>query len=120
MRLLAESYNPTDLNRVAFALYADFRPRVDGWGKKGELRCKEILAARRNGNNDATRKDSEHSEGASGASETRLDGQRRVIQHDTHSTEPDAKRVKLGMSVEEYEAQLDEEGYEGLFSDPEG
>jgi hypothetical protein len=31
-----------ELNRVGFALYADFRPEVTGWGKRGELRC-EVL-----------------------------------------------------------------------------
>ncbi|KAH9062688.1 hypothetical protein EDB87DRAFT_1673687 [Lactarius vividus] len=48
MRLLAESYNdPMELNRVGFALYADFRPEVTGWGKRGELKCEAILALRR-------------------------------------------------------------------------
>ncbi|KAI9448021.1 hypothetical protein H4582DRAFT_1802753 [Lactarius indigo] len=48
MRLLAESYNdPVELNRVGFALYADFRPEVTGWGKRGELRCEVILALRK-------------------------------------------------------------------------
>ncbi|KAH9179690.1 hypothetical protein EDB89DRAFT_2110986 [Lactarius sanguifluus] len=48
MRLLAESYSdPMELNRVGFALYADFRPEVAGWGKRGELRCEVILALRK-------------------------------------------------------------------------
>lgn len=48
MRLLAESYNDSmELNRVGFALYADFRPEVTGWGKRGELRCEVILALRK-------------------------------------------------------------------------
>ncbi|KAH9006807.1 hypothetical protein EDB86DRAFT_2868408 [Lactarius hatsudake] len=35
MRILAESYSdPMELNRVGFALYADFRPEVTGWGKR--------------------------------------------------------------------------------------
>ncbi|KAH9045393.1 hypothetical protein EDB85DRAFT_1906407 [Lactarius pseudohatsudake] len=48
MRLLAESYSdPMELNRVGFALYADFRPEVTGWGKRGELMCEVILALRK-------------------------------------------------------------------------
>ena len=48
MRLLAESYSdPMELNRVGFALYADFRPEVTGWGKRGELRCEVLLALRK-------------------------------------------------------------------------
>jgi hypothetical protein len=48
MRLLAESYDdPVELNRVGFALYADFRPDVSGWGKRGELRCETLLGLRK-------------------------------------------------------------------------
>lgn len=51
MRLLAESYSdPTELNRVGFALYADFRPEVTGWGKHGELRCEVLLSLRKKQN----------------------------------------------------------------------
>jgi hypothetical protein len=39
-----------ELNRVGFALYADFRPEVTGWGKRGELRCEVLLALRRKQN----------------------------------------------------------------------
>jgi hypothetical protein len=49
MRLLAESYDPVELNRVGFALYADFRPEVSGWGKRGELRCETLLGLRKRG-----------------------------------------------------------------------
>lgn len=48
MRLLAESYDdPVELNRVGFALYADFRPDVNGWGKRGELKCETLLGLRK-------------------------------------------------------------------------
>ena len=50
MSLLAESYDdPVELNRVGFALYADFRPDVSGWGKRGELRCETLLGLRKKG-----------------------------------------------------------------------
>jgi hypothetical protein len=48
MRLLAESYDDTvELNRVGFGLYADFRPEVSGWGKRGEMRCETLLGLRK-------------------------------------------------------------------------
>lgn len=47
LRLLAASYAPAELNAKGFALYAAFRPAVDGWGKHGELRCATILGLRK-------------------------------------------------------------------------
>jgi hypothetical protein len=48
MRLLAESYDdPMELNRMGFALYADFRPDVNEWGGRGVLKCETILGLRR-------------------------------------------------------------------------
>ncbi|KAF9226546.1 hypothetical protein BS17DRAFT_864779 [Gyrodon lividus] len=49
LRLLAASYPPLELNNIGFALYADFRPTVDGWGKRGEVPCKRILSLRKMG-----------------------------------------------------------------------
>ncbi|KAI0068645.1 hypothetical protein BV25DRAFT_1817543 [Artomyces pyxidatus] len=50
MRLLAQSYsNANELNRAAWSLYADFRPEVDGWGKKGSIRCETLLGLRKSG-----------------------------------------------------------------------
>jgi hypothetical protein len=47
LRLLAESFPPDELNRAGWSLYADFRPEVDGWGKRGKVRCDKILRLRR-------------------------------------------------------------------------
>ncbi|KAI0005028.1 hypothetical protein BJV74DRAFT_943416 [Russula compacta] len=48
MRLLAESYDdPMELNNVGFALYADFRPDVNRWGKRGDLKCETLLGLRK-------------------------------------------------------------------------
>jgi len=48
MHLLAESYSdPMELNRVGFALYADFRPEVTRWGERSELRCEALLTLRK-------------------------------------------------------------------------
>jgi hypothetical protein len=48
MRLLAESYDdPMELNRMGFSLYVDFRPDVNGWGARGELKCETLLGLRK-------------------------------------------------------------------------
>jgi hypothetical protein len=46
MRLLADSY-AGELNKVGWELYADFRPEVDGWGKRGQVTCDRILGLRK-------------------------------------------------------------------------
>ncbi|KAG2141774.1 uncharacterized protein EDB93DRAFT_1159052 [Suillus bovinus] len=47
LRLLAESFPPSELNDKGFGLYVEFRPDVDGWGKRGEVRCEKILSLRK-------------------------------------------------------------------------
>ncbi|KAF9652180.1 hypothetical protein BDM02DRAFT_3063063, partial [Thelephora ganbajun] len=51
MRLLAESYEPGELNRKGFSLYCDFRPEIEpgksGWGKRGKVPCEVILRLRK-------------------------------------------------------------------------
>ncbi|KAJ2936939.1 hypothetical protein H1R20_g179, partial [Candolleomyces eurysporus] len=47
MRLLAESYDPSELNAKAWILYTSFRPEIDQWGKKSQLFCSKILALRK-------------------------------------------------------------------------
>lgn len=49
--MLADSFEPEELNRVGFGLYADFRPESDGgakgWGQKAEMKMSTILELRR-------------------------------------------------------------------------
>lgn len=47
LRLLAESYTPEELNGRAWALYTQFRPEVNVWGKRSEVSCSKILALRK-------------------------------------------------------------------------
>jgi len=51
MEELAESYEPDELNRVAFRLYEKFRPEIPkgkrGWGAKGELSTEKILGLKK-------------------------------------------------------------------------
>jgi len=101
MRLLAGTFAPAELNRLAFGLYAEFRPSVDGWGKKGDVRCEAILALRKRG----VQKTED---------EVKVEA---VVVQPENGEEPDAKKPKTEMSVEEYEAALDEEGYDDLFAE---
>jgi hypothetical protein len=47
MEDLAGSFEPEELNRIAFRLYEQFRPEIPkgkrGWGAKGELSVKNII-----------------------------------------------------------------------------
>lgn len=115
MRLLANSYNPQQLNRDGFSLYAEFRPTVEEWGGRGELRCDKILALRRkigkqgagsdqevtNGESEATSQTFVKVENVEGAasSSAEIEGK---------EDEPDTKRTR-GLSLEEYEAALDQD-----------
>ncbi|ORY53987.1 hypothetical protein BCR35DRAFT_335887 [Leucosporidium creatinivorum] len=47
LRVLADSFEPQELNEKGYGLYLSFRPEVDGWGKKAELRVSSILELRR-------------------------------------------------------------------------
>jgi hypothetical protein len=51
MESLAGSYEPEELNRIAFRLYEKFRPEIPkgkgGWGAKGELSTEKILTLKR-------------------------------------------------------------------------
>lgn len=48
MKLLVDSYTSQELNKKAWALYSDFRPDVNEWGKRSEIRCSRILDLRKN------------------------------------------------------------------------
>ncbi|GAA5826129.1 hypothetical protein JCM11251_007175 [Rhodosporidiobolus azoricus] len=47
LRLLAASFPREELNKKGYGLYLEFRPEVEGWGKKGEVRMETILGLRR-------------------------------------------------------------------------
>lgn len=104
LRVLADSFSPSELNKKGFSLYTKFRPEVNGWGKKGTLHLKKILQLRPK--QPAGRQKhgkSAHSTVAvplpNGASAVGL---------------PPGKR-RRGVTLEEFEAQLDaDEGHEGI------
>ncbi|KDR83666.1 hypothetical protein GALMADRAFT_1338794 [Galerina marginata CBS 339.88] len=47
LKLLADSYTAHELNNMAWSLYAEFRPEVNQWGKRSEIRCEDILELRK-------------------------------------------------------------------------
>ncbi|KAK9897322.1 hypothetical protein P389DRAFT_183270 [Cystobasidium minutum MCA 4210] len=49
-RLLAETIEPDELNKLGFNLYAEFRPEVHGWGERGHLNLGKVLDLRRQAN----------------------------------------------------------------------
>ncbi|KAG1752714.1 uncharacterized protein EDB91DRAFT_1234689 [Suillus paluster] len=108
LRLLAESFPPQELNTKGFGLYAEFRPDVDGWGKRGEVRCERILSLRK--------KD------RSAIAETTAKGEvvKLEVNGDLRAAEvaggtqsgtsegPEHKKART-MTLEEYEAALDQD-----------
>lgn len=48
LQLLAADYPPDVLNTEGWSLYTNFRPQVDGWGKRSEVKCATVLSLRRN------------------------------------------------------------------------
>jgi hypothetical protein len=92
LQLLALSYEPKVLNERGFSLYADFRPQVDGWGKRGEVRCDTILALRLS-ETEAPVKDSDAMT---------------VVKFEDYEEKPPLKRQRH-QTVEEFEAELDQE-----------
>ncbi|KAG1783256.1 hypothetical protein EV702DRAFT_1176445 [Suillus placidus] len=108
LRLLAESFPPPELNSKGFGLYAEFRPNVDGWGKRGEVRCEQILSLRKKDRGTVAEiavkgevvkleanHDSRAADGPSGIQSGMSEG-------------PEHKKART-MTLEEYEAALDQD-----------
>jgi hypothetical protein len=47
LRLLADSFEPSELSRKGLGLYYEFRPQSTGWGEKSEVKLAHILSLRR-------------------------------------------------------------------------
>jgi len=88
-------------------LYAEFRPDVDGWGKRGEVRCERILSLRKKDRNGiisaATAKGEVVKEGSGDFGRAEAGG----IQSNT-SEDRENKKART-MTLEEYEAALDQD-----------
>jgi hypothetical protein len=115
LMLLADSYEPERLNEIGFSLYADFRPTKVGWGEKGQVSCEHILSLRKrrlglaiktkddkNENGKYDKPTSDVAVTPSAAPNGRYDGGSK----DAGSQSSPATK---GMSLEEYEAILDDD-----------
>jgi hypothetical protein len=98
MRLLAESYDdPVELNRVGFGLYADFRPEVSGWGKRGELRCETLLGLRKGPKGEP---EPELSVADSRVERTGDSGQEGVVKHGAPNEDPSQSESEYALRQE--------------------
>ncbi|KAG5342547.1 hypothetical protein C0989_000675 [Termitomyces sp. Mn162] len=96
LKLLANSFDVEELNGLAWGLYAEFRPTVNRWGARSEVKCSTILDLRKKGSEPATM------HVANTANNIH-------VKHDAvDDNPPDQKKTKL-LSLEEYEAALDED-----------
>jgi len=99
---LAESYSSQEINDKAWALYCDFRPLREGWGERSEVRCDKILGLRNVPNDDA---------GAAASNQKPGD----LIQYEAAAAEKSVEdygvisKKPKAMTLEEYEAALDED-----------
>ncbi|KAJ3866084.1 hypothetical protein EV359DRAFT_72057 [Lentinula novae-zelandiae] len=101
LRLLVNSFTPQEINEKAWGLYTQFRPAGEGWGERSEVRCTTILALRKLPSSDGA---NEEQINPGAESEVRYGEEANFTAEDRGS-----KRVKRGMTLEEYEAMLDED-----------
>lgn len=113
LRLLAESYPPKILNERGFALYADFRPTAEGWGARGEVKCEKILSLRRKLERVPAKTSIASVQDVVKIGDAELLA--RGVDHNTdpkegdrETCEPERKKQRT-LTVEEYEAMLDED-----------
>ncbi|GAA6018883.1 hypothetical protein JCM11491_001711 [Sporobolomyces phaffii] len=127
MRLLANSFEPNELNQKGYGLYLDFRPDSDGWGKKAEMRLSTILDLRRFlTHNDPAPAPQIKEEGADAKVKVE-DSEGNVAavkEQDEDETAPDRKKVKLEDEAREedvkpnVEAERDE--FDALLDEDDG
>lgn len=121
MRLLAASFPPQELNRRAFGMYYDFRPEVDGWGAKGEMKLSAILDLRRKLTEEGVDKMEEEGDGrveeavkvegedAEGRKQGKLDGWVDVKKEGDGEGEDKKPVVKEDESEDEFDKLLEDD-----------
>ncbi|KAF8974487.1 hypothetical protein BDZ97DRAFT_1911666 [Flammula alnicola] len=105
LKLLADSYSAQELNDKAWSLYAEFRPEVNEWGKRSEVRCKTILELRKRVP-ESSRQQTQPEE------KQRPAINNEASERDTDTRNPDDEPVHKkarALTIEEYEAALDED-----------
>lgn len=98
LKLLADSFSAEEVNGLAWSLYAEFRPTVDQWGARSEVNCSTIL--------DLRKKDV--------GSTQCVPNPEDIIKHEDVAEEDEAeaptpaRKKAKPLSLEEYEAALDQ------------
>ncbi|KAK8849477.1 hypothetical protein IAR55_004810 [Kwoniella newhampshirensis] len=126
MKLVADSYEPEELNRLGLHLYNDFKPDVVEWGQRGILELAKVLETVKGpiATDDAEKKAQLPSSSQTAPSSDPIDDP--DIKDIKEDLDPDGKedvaeeersrkKVKVEMTVEEYEALLDAEDGAGGF-----
>lgn len=100
------------MNRVGWELYADFRPEVDGWGKRGQVTCDRILDLRkkkRSGDDDHEKTFAgEMKREEKGGTDMKTKPYCRASETEDLKAGVEAKPPEATRSVEEYEAALED------------
>jgi hypothetical protein len=103
LRLLAQSWSADALRDNAWNLYAEFRPTVTGWGRKGEVQCQSILKLRNPHKTEPTELT------------TQLVIKPEPIDDDIRLTEPKTKRMKYSsLEDSDLEAELGDEDFKDI------
>ncbi|KAJ3901220.1 hypothetical protein F5879DRAFT_348171 [Lentinula edodes] len=108
LRLLVNSFAPHEINAKAWGLYTQFRPAGEGWGERSEVRCTTILALRKLPSSDGANEE-QINPGAESEVVDLVKYQRYGEEANFTAEDRGSKRVKRGMTLEEYEAMLDED-----------
>ncbi|KAL0576922.1 hypothetical protein V5O48_005068 [Marasmius crinis-equi] len=102
LRLLANSFTSQEINDKAWSLYIRFRPEVNEWGKRSQVKCLDILTLRKPAGGTTETKD---------AGGQATEGITQNIKYeeaidDAEALTPDKKRTKTSTPLENYEQSL--------------
>ncbi|GAA5908713.1 uncharacterized protein JCM6883_004148 [Sporobolomyces salmoneus] len=130
MRLLANSFEPNELNQKGYGLYLEFRPESDGWGKKAEMKMSTILDLRRFLTHldpspaPATKRDDGESKVKVEDSEGNVES---VKEEKSEGEEPEKKRVKVEEEGKDVKPDVDSKAedeekdeFDALLEDDDG
>ncbi|WWD20101.1 hypothetical protein CI109_104575 [Kwoniella shandongensis] len=118
MKVVADSYEPEELNRLGLHLYNDFKPDVVEWGQRGILELARVLETVKGPIvTDDEKPRIPNTSSPQVPSSDPIDGTLEIKDEPEREEdeEPRRKKVKVEMTVEEYEALLDAEDGAGGF-----
>ncbi|OWZ77809.1 hypothetical protein C365_03564 [Cryptococcus neoformans Bt85] len=121
-KLIADSYEPEELNRIGLHMYNEFKPDVVEWGQRGALELDKVLEFIKDGENNVKEGDNQGSSVAKPTASSSAPvltpiGATQQLPQGSPDDEPVSKKPKRDMTVEEYEAMLDAEYLQGDLPD---